>query len=283
MDEDTIEEQKLDLLTGFSLRDRLGYFLDYLIENCKLDKKEFSIVLLDINHFKKFNDKFGHTLGDEILKYFASTLRLTLDKNQCEIFRYGSDEFIVVFPHKKPKEIFWDIWRVNYNMQHRQFLFKNKFYKVTASAGISGFPHDGKTPEELIRKADVATYYSKHRGYALTTIYRKLLFFKIRNSMLVLLSIFIVAWAFLILYKINYKKTVIPFIQQAKNLIVVVKPENLDVVVLKNGGVLEGYVVSEIGDRVMFNLYLRHGEGSTVIYKSEIARIKYGSRKKPAE
>ncbi|MDD5255162.1 MAG: GGDEF domain-containing protein, partial [Candidatus Omnitrophica bacterium] len=78
-----------DFLTGFSLRDSLYPTLEKLMLEFQAQKKPFSLALLDLDRFKKFNDKFGHDFGDEILRYASSTLRMTVSEVQSLLFRYG--------------------------------------------------------------------------------------------------------------------------------------------------------------------------------------------------
>lgn len=132
-----LEQAPKDFLTGFFSRDSLGGFLENIIIESNLKKKIFTIALIDLDRFKRFNDKFGHAFGDEVLKYATSTLRLTFHNEQCYLFRFGGDEFIAVFPDKEPQEILRLFKRCNYNMLHRHFLYANKLYKVTISCGIA--------------------------------------------------------------------------------------------------------------------------------------------------
>ena len=123
-----LEEAQKDFLTGFYLRESLKPFLEKLMLDSSIKKRHFSVALIDLDHFKRFNDKFGHNFGDEILKYAVSTIRLTFQGIQSYFFRYGGDEFIVVFPEKGPRETFNLIRKCSYNLNHRLFLYKNKFY-----------------------------------------------------------------------------------------------------------------------------------------------------------
>jgi diguanylate cyclase (GGDEF)-like protein len=275
-----LEQAPKDFLTGFFLRDSLGGFLENLLIESNLKKKIFSIALIDLDRFKKFNDKFGHAFGDEVLKYATSTLRLTFHNEQCYFFRFGGDEFIVVFPDRQPGEIMRLFKRCNYNMLHRHFLYANKLYKVTISCGIASFPTDGITQEELLQRIDEAMYFSKRHGRNLTTLACRIRYLKAWRLFLLLSSIFIIFFAIFILYPSLSKKILEPTVGHITGFKVITKqakPKNLDMLILKNGFVFEGSIIAETNNKVILRLYFEKGEGSVVFNRSEIVKIKYGS------
>jgi diguanylate cyclase (GGDEF)-like protein len=275
------EELRRDGLTGFYVREELVLFLARLMAGAKEDEKGFSIALIDLDHFKKFNDKHGHLFGDEILKYATSTLRLTFYESQCSFFRYGGDEFIAVFPGRDPKGVFAFIRQCQYNLFRRPCLFENKFYRVTISCGIAGFPSHAKTPEELIQKADEAMYFSKRNGRNMITLIDKIPYLKFRKTFMQVAGLLFLVAAILILYRLSFNKIIKPTIGQIEKLKIVTKPENLDTIILKNGVVFEGQILSETDGKVLFNLYVDRGEGRTVFDKREIAQIKRAPKASP--
>lgn len=159
-----LENVQMDSLTGFMSRENLTPFLERLAIEASLKNKVFSIALIDLDRFKKFNDRFGHIFGDEILKYASSTLRLTFNETLCYIFRFGGDEFIAVLPDIEPKNAYQLLKQCSRNFFYRPFLFKNKFYKISFSCGIAGFPGDGTDIKDLINKADKSMYCAKRLG-----------------------------------------------------------------------------------------------------------------------
>ena len=148
-----LKSAKKDFLTKYFTRESLAPFINESIKKAQEQKREFGIVLVDLDHFKRFNDKYGHDIGDEVLEYAASTLRITL-KGECHFFRYGGDEFILVFDKSRLWEIFnfMKICRFQYGIRH--FLHGMKHFRVTFSCGIASFPRDGKTAAALIKRAD---------------------------------------------------------------------------------------------------------------------------------
>src|SRR3989338_1580528 len=111
------------------------------------NKKPFSVLILDVDHFKSFNDKYGHLYGDEVLKYFSSSLRLDLEDEENVPFRFGGDEFIMVFPNKTPNDAYHLAIRLRKNIRTRSCLIKGKQVSVTFSGGVASYPADANKIE----------------------------------------------------------------------------------------------------------------------------------------
>ena len=194
---------QIDFLTGFLSKETIDVTLDKLIAESDIDKKPLTVLLLDMDHFKAYNEKYGHLEGDNMLKYFAGTLRAGLEAEQALIFRFGGDEFIVVFPEKKAREVY----RIARNMinifRRRPFLLRGRLYKMHFSAGIATYPTDGRKVEEIIHKADRAMYFSKTHGRAKATIYSHV-FWKIL-ARIIWLVVFISVAALLYFNQVSYK------------------------------------------------------------------------------
>lgn len=269
-----------DGLTGFFAREELDPFLKKLLLEAKMGEKKVSLALIDLDHFKELNNKFGQVFGEEVLKYATSTLRLTFSMEECHFFRYGGDEFIGIFSVKEPKEVLRLSQQCNYNLLHRPFLYANKFYKITMSCGIACFSTEATTADELIKKADEAMRFSKRSGRNLTTLASSIKYLKFRRIAFLITSIIIVLYLALLFYQGGFKKIIQPAVRQIENMKIITKSNNSDTVVLKSGVVLEGNIVYEDEDKITLGLYLNKGEGFTNFNKSEIARIKYGSRDK---
>lgn len=273
-----LEQAQKDSLTGFFTRDGLRQYLENLVVESHAHNKPFSIVLIDLDKFKKFNDKFGHIFGDEVLKYTTSTLRLTFFEDQCVFFRYGGDEFIAVLPGKTAREAAQLFKQCITNLIRRPFLYKNKFFRISISCGISGSPVDGKTVDELIHKADSSMYYSKRHGHNLITQASSIAFLKVRRIILVLLLLAAMVVAGFVLYRASLNKFIRPTYKQIRNIQIISKPANLDRIILKSGDVIEGKIVAETIDRVIVSLYLEKGEGSTTVMKAEMDHVERGGQ-----
>src|SRR3989338_1814153 len=102
---DLLRHAKKDYITKCYSREDMNDILRELEEDCRTTQKKFSILVADIDHFKSFNDKYGHFFGDEVLKYFAEALRIHLDDFQNIPIRFGGDEFVMIFPEKSAAQV----------------------------------------------------------------------------------------------------------------------------------------------------------------------------------
>ena len=284
-----LENEQKDYLTGFYHREAIKPFLRELLLDSKAKKRIFSMVLIDMDKFKRLNDKYGHSFGDLILKYLAGTLRISLKQEKCYLFRYGGDEFIAVLPDMGPEAAYSLLKYTTSNLSNRPFLFENKCYKITVSCGIASFPHDGQEMWELFEKADLALYFSKHRGTGHITHAGKMGFLSFRKNILSVLFLCVILLATLMLYGSYIKpnigairKIVDKKIEEAK---VVSWPENLDILILKDGSILEGRIIKEADGEIIFSIYLGEGSGSgsLTLKKSEIQEIRYKKTPAPKE
>jgi len=271
-----IEQVQKDHLTGFFLREAFDSFLKKIIDESESKGKSFSMALIDLDKFKRYNDKFGHLFGDEVLKYAAGIFRMTFYGDPCYYYRYGGDEFIIIFPDIESQEASNFLHQCIYNTFQQPFLFKKNFYKVTMSFGVASYPHDGKTRDELVRKADEAMYYSKHAGTNQVTLASDLSRLKMRKWAVVLSVIASVLLVGAITYKFIFKTVINPALQGVKNIKIVTKPGDLDVIILKNGSLYEGRINKETDDMVELDLYMEKGQGTMTFTREEVLRIKHG-------
>jgi len=156
------KESEVDILTGLYNRRK---FLQITETFVKQRTEMFSIILLDIDNFKQINDTYGHQIGDEVLKSFAMQLQEVGRKFDGEAYRFGGEEFIVLLPGKNEGEV----KLIGESLQRKvaekiHYIDSKNKIQFTASSGASTFPIDGRTVEELYRKADKAMYYAKNDG-----------------------------------------------------------------------------------------------------------------------
>ncbi|WP_028855824.1 GGDEF domain-containing protein [Psychrilyobacter atlanticus] len=153
-----------DELTGIYNRRKGMLLLGNLIDQSKYGKLPFSVIMMDIDHFKKINDTYGHSYGDEILKVISQILKKNL-RDQDIVFRHGGDEFIYFLPKLSREEAFLVSERIKMSILKR---FENHEKKIcrdlSASFGIALFPHDGSNVDQLINRADDAMYRVKTSG-----------------------------------------------------------------------------------------------------------------------
>ncbi|MFH1454034.1 MAG: GGDEF domain-containing protein [Armatimonadota bacterium] len=269
-----LEHEQQDELTGFLVRKSFIAFMETILYKSKVAKSNFSIVLLDVDHFKKFNDKFGHPFGNMILKYIASTLRLNLQDTIHQIFRYGGDEFVIVFLDMKPEEAYKSMLRCKFILANRPFLYGSKLFHVTISCGIAGFPQDADRMEELVAKADKAMYFSKRHGrYGIITQIGKLPLIKFCINSTIAISIATIFLSFYIIYNNALKDVIRPIKRKITDIKIISKSGDLDVLIMKNGRIFEGYIIDETQDKVFINLCVEKGTGKAVFDKKDISKI----------
>ena len=123
-----------------------------------------SLVMVDIDFFKKVNDTFGHTEGDQVLSKISSLLKTSVRKKDT-VARYGGEEFILILPGTGVEESFVISERIRRLVENTLFEVGKAQLNLTLSMGISNFPsHRVKSKEELIKMADQALYDAKRGG-----------------------------------------------------------------------------------------------------------------------
>ena len=144
---------------------------EYALERIQNSKKGGYLVLIDIDDFKQVNDKFGHMFGDEVIAKSAEIFR-SVTQTRGMAGRFGGDEFMLVLDNIPSEEDLRRIMKVI--TKHAQWAFSEKEgFNISFSCGISKFPDDGTTYEELFKKADKALYIAKDKGKNRYIIYRE--------------------------------------------------------------------------------------------------------------
>lgn len=142
------------------------YFLERLeeeIKRSKAKKIQLSVLMIDADFFKKFNDKYGHLTGDQILCGIADIIRENI--REIDIAgRYGGEEFCVVLPDTSRAGTHYVAERIRSCVQKTPIQAYDTTVKTTVSIGIATFPDDGQNIQELIDKADWALYRAKKTG-----------------------------------------------------------------------------------------------------------------------
>lgn len=156
------------LATTDSLTDLFNHrvFQEKLSEEIrKFDRysEPLSLLLTDIDFFKKINDTYGHPVGDLVLRDIAKIIKEIIRDIDIPA-RYGGEEFAVILPRTEGKEAKSIAERLRKAVMDVSFSADGILFKVTLSIGIATSPVDAKSKEELIEKADNALYYAKHNG-----------------------------------------------------------------------------------------------------------------------
>ena len=159
------QEDTSEFLAGLSVRDGLTgiynrRFMDLQLTNKIVKLKEevyekFSVVMIDVDDFKKYNDTQGHQAGDEVLKELAKVFTDSLRDGDV-VYRYGGEEFCIVLDKANKKEAVMISERVR--------TMVSLYAPATISMGVSTFPDDGEAMEELLLAADKAMYVAKQTG-----------------------------------------------------------------------------------------------------------------------
>jgi diguanylate cyclase (GGDEF)-like protein len=123
----------------------------------------FSVIMLDLDNLKGYNDRFGHLRGSEAIRTIGEILSATLRRVDLAA-RYGGDEFAVILPRTDKKGALRVCERLRQRIRSYPFPGAGGAGVITASFGISSFPQDGKSSRVLLRKADRALYRAKARG-----------------------------------------------------------------------------------------------------------------------
>ena len=148
-----------DYLTDIGNRRLLDKWLENEIKRCHKTNHVFSIIYFDIDHFKKVNDKYGHDIGDNVLKEFSFLVKSCISSNDY-FGRWGGEEFILILPNQSLTEA------TQFADNLRQIIEKHSFQyvgQVTSSFGISAFQQNDLS-KNIIKRADEALYIAKNNG-----------------------------------------------------------------------------------------------------------------------
>ncbi|MDO9546337.1 MAG: histidine kinase N-terminal 7TM domain-containing protein [Pelolinea sp.] len=148
-----------DSLTELYNRRYFYMVLENEIERAKRYPSSLSLIMLDIDHFKRVNDKHGHLAGDEVLLSFSNECRKLLRQSDV-MFRYGGEEFMILLPESNKEETMNVAERIRSAIEETEFGTKKGMVKITTSLGVSEFSE----PSEFIESVDKAMYAAKEAG-----------------------------------------------------------------------------------------------------------------------
>jgi diguanylate cyclase (GGDEF)-like protein len=163
-----LETQSLtDSLTNIANRRAFDRRLAYELSNDRTIQADLSVVLIDVDFFKQYNDTYGHASGDDALQKIAMMLSHTVPNNNNLIARYGGEEFVVILPNKSVEEANTEANNIMNaiklaNIKHSQSSVSDR---ITISIGIATRTKGAITDTDtLMKKADIALYHSKAQG-----------------------------------------------------------------------------------------------------------------------
>ncbi len=160
-----------DGLTGISNRAAFNQVLPTLYNNARDMKESLSILMIDIDYFKQYNDIFGHVAGDRCLRQVADIIKDTVRSDFDNVFRYGGEEFAVLLPHTSQAAATHIAQRILENIRKNAIPHHEEFKIVTVSIGVVGEIPTDTNEYEIIEKADSALYQAKNTSRDRLVVY----------------------------------------------------------------------------------------------------------------
>ncbi len=153
-----------DMMTRLKTRHYFENALNEYIEHWYSPEKKLSLILLDIDHFKRINDTYGHVYGDKVIVRIAHIIREKIRRNDIAA-RYGGEEFVVVLPDADLNEAYQIAERIRKNVEKSPVITEGHAASVTLSLGVTEYsPKKHKHVTVFVDKADIALYKSKENG-----------------------------------------------------------------------------------------------------------------------
>ena len=160
------EIYQLTIVDGLTQINNKRYFLEFLereMGRCHRYNRGLSLVMFDIDHFKKINDVNGHLAGDYVLRELAQTIKQRIRKEEC-FARYGGEEFAVVLPECGPEKARKFAEKMRKIIEDHPFVFEDKTIAVTISIGVADLSNEMTEPLQFIKVADGNLYKAKKGG-----------------------------------------------------------------------------------------------------------------------
>lgn len=154
-----------DGLTGIRNRRYLNKALSSEFSRAHREKEPLGVLLIDIDHFKSFNDQYGHLIGDDCLRQVASTIKQQTHRDNDVVARYGGEEFCFLLPNTDQEGSLHIAEQVRQSVENIYFVVDDKSVSITISIGVvSIIPQANGESEELLEMADSALYKAKDNG-----------------------------------------------------------------------------------------------------------------------
>jgi diguanylate cyclase (GGDEF)-like protein len=170
--ESTKQQANVDELTGLYNRRFLEEYARKLIAMARRKSQPLGVIMMDLDHFKEFNDVYGHETGDRILKHFAKTASRAIREANLAA-RYGGEEFVVILPETDAQSCLKVAERIRLAVERSVIPSGSEkpLPPLTVSLGIAIYPEHGQGLEEVLQAADKALYESKRAGRNRATLY----------------------------------------------------------------------------------------------------------------
>jgi len=144
-----------------------SYFIDRLRDESRRSQRlgqHLSLMMIDIDFFKQYNDKFGHIVGDLVLKKMGFLLKDTLSEFNPLLCRFGGEEFLVMLSGVEKEKALVIAEELRRRVENEKVMLRRQDTHVTVSIGVASLPLDTKDEDELVLKADKAMYMAKEKG-----------------------------------------------------------------------------------------------------------------------
>ncbi|MBD2296758.1 PleD family two-component system response regulator [Anabaena sphaerica FACHB-251] len=152
-----------DPLTGVWNRRYLLMIAEQEIKRSQRYNFSFAVLLMDIDHFKKINDTYGHNIGDEVIIFMTKTVLNHLRQPDC-FGRFGGEEFVVLLPETDIDEGVIVAERIRENINNESIAVEGQQVSITVSIGVASYSLGDKTIDAIIQRADQALYQAKNQG-----------------------------------------------------------------------------------------------------------------------
>jgi diguanylate cyclase (GGDEF)-like protein len=162
-----------DELTKLFVRRYFDQRLKEELRRAKRYRSAVTVMLLDIDHFKGFNDTYGHASGDEVLCFLSRVMRECV-RNVDIVSRYGGEEFAILCPEQPLKDAIAPAERIRKTVETTTLTLQGQPVRCTVSIGLASFPLDAQRPDALVEFADQALYHAKNNGRNQVCAYRDL-------------------------------------------------------------------------------------------------------------
>ena len=160
----TEELSTRDSLTGFYIHRHMKLLLYSEAERARINQTPLSVIIIDIDHFKDYNDKYGHSAGDKVLLGISHVLNDVVKKHTQLIARYGGEEFLIILPNTDSHKATGLAEKIRQDVSKRKFVLRREETGVTISAGVCSYSDQMKDKDDLLKRSDFLLYKAKKEG-----------------------------------------------------------------------------------------------------------------------
>ncbi|MFA5068869.1 MAG: diguanylate cyclase [Candidatus Omnitrophota bacterium] len=161
---DTEDLSTRDSLTGFYIHRHMKTLLYDEVARARTGKSQLSVIMIDVDHFKDYNDRYGHAAGDKVLLGVAHIIEGVMKKHTRLITRYGGEEFLIILPGIDLRKAAGLAGKIRQDVAGYKFVLRREETSVTVSAGVCSYSDEMKDKDDLLKRADFLLYKAKKEG-----------------------------------------------------------------------------------------------------------------------